>query len=277
MRHEVVGVIRPRAGVLEAAEDLSRQQAASDDTVAPVLVARDFLQDGVDVIVPERRSLAIRPPDRGLRIDRRVLRIETGQERFHLVVAEGVEDLGCDGDGSGRGLGIFRRIEFDEPGMALGVHGREARVSAGRFLADQDPFRRIRWLTDICAANELVVRERPGADAVREPARVGDLVDGVDVLRAQAARLVAGVDEQVVRQFEGLRALVRGCFRRILRLRCARDRIVGIETRALRRADGAKDANRTGRQSQERRMACTCRERCIQHESLPRRTRTTRR
>ena len=60
VRHEIVGVVRTRAGVLVAAENLAREQAAGDDAIGAVLVARDALENGVDVILREPRSLAVR-------------------------------------------------------------------------------------------------------------------------------------------------------------------------------------------------------------------------
>ena len=96
VRHDVVGIVGPRARVAEAAEDLAGQQAAGDDAVGAVRVPRDALEHRVDVVARERRSLAGRPPDRRLRIDLDVLRIERREIRLDLVVAERPEDLGRD-------------------------------------------------------------------------------------------------------------------------------------------------------------------------------------
>ena len=71
VRHDVVGIVGPRAGVAEAAENLARQHAAGGDPVGAVGVARGPLEHRVDVVARERRPLARRAPHGRLRIDRR--------------------------------------------------------------------------------------------------------------------------------------------------------------------------------------------------------------
>ena len=70
VRHEVVGIVGACAGVLEAAENLAGQQPAGDDAVGAVLVARDPLQDRVDVVLVNGVLLPFGRRIGGLRIDR---------------------------------------------------------------------------------------------------------------------------------------------------------------------------------------------------------------
>ena len=72
----------------------------------------------------------------------------------------------------------------------------------------------------------------PGADPVGEPARVGNFIDGVEVLRAAAGRLVAGLHEEVVDHLVQVPDFGDRGARRVLRLWLASDRVVAIETRA---------------------------------------------
>ena len=55
VRHEVVGIVGARALITEAAEDLAGNQPAGDDAIGAVRVARDALEDRVDVVLRERR------------------------------------------------------------------------------------------------------------------------------------------------------------------------------------------------------------------------------
>ena len=247
VRHHVVGIVGTGAGILEAAEDLAGQQAAGDDPICPIGIARDLLEDDVHVVAGERCPLAVRALHGRLRVDGGVLRIERRQERLDLVVAERPEDFRCDADGAGGGPGRPRRIELEEPGLTPRIGRGEAGMRACRLLADQHPFRRVWRRTDVRAARDFFRRDRPGADAIGEPARVGDFVDGVDVLCAQAARLVLRVDEQVVHQFVHLRLVVGRRFRGVPRFGLARDRIVGIETRRLGRSAGGEEADGASR------------------------------
>ena len=255
VRHEIVRIVRACAGVQVAAENLARDQAPRNDAVGAVLVARHSLEYDVEIVLDERRPLAVRAPNRGLRIDRRLLRIVRGEVRLHLVVAQRPEDLGGDRHGGGGAFRERRRIELEEPGLALPIHSREARVRAGGLFPDNDPLRRVRRRADVRAAGDLLGRDRRGADAVGEPARVGHLVDRVDVLRSQAARRVAGRDEQVVDQLVHLRLAVRRRFRGILRFGRASDRIVRVEPRTLRR--GARGEQCDGADRREEREAAS--------------------
>src|SRR5262245_19691696 len=93
VRNGVVGVVRTRAGIAEAPENLAGQQPARSHAVRAVLVPCDNLENGLEVVMRGRRALAVRSPDRGLRRNIDVLDIERRQERFHLVVTERPEEL----------------------------------------------------------------------------------------------------------------------------------------------------------------------------------------
>ena len=50
VRHDIVRIVGTRAEVLEAAENLARQQAAGDDAIGAIRIARDVLEDDVHVV-----------------------------------------------------------------------------------------------------------------------------------------------------------------------------------------------------------------------------------
>ena len=164
--------------------------------------------------------------------DLHLLRIEGRQERLDLVVAERPEEFRRHHDGGRGRLGVVRRVELEEPGLTVGVPGRDAGVAARGLLPDDDPARRIRRGPDVGTTDNLVDRERSRPDAVGEPARVRELVDGVDVLRAPARGLASGQREEVVGQLVHQVDLRQCRAPGILRLGLAKDGIVAIKTRA---------------------------------------------
>ena len=169
------------------------------------------------------------------------------QERLDLVVAERPEDLRGDGDGARRAFRVVRRIELEKPRLALRVPCREARMHASGLLARENPPRRIGRRADVGAARHLLGRDRGRSNPVGEPVRIRHLVDGVDVLRTHARRLVIRRDEQVVGHLVDRLDVMVDNSGRILRIRLTRDRIVAEEALTLCRC-GAAPGPHTPRQ-----------------------------
>src|SRR5206468_6433161 len=96
VRDDVVGIVGTRAFVQEAPQDLAGYQPAGDDAIGPIRVPGDAFEYRVDIVVREPGPGAGGATDRRLGIDIHALRIERGQERFYLVVAQRPEDLGRD-------------------------------------------------------------------------------------------------------------------------------------------------------------------------------------
>ncbi len=113
VRDDVVGIVGARAVEQKVAEDLAGNQAAGDDAVGAVRIAGGGFEDRVEIVPREWRLLAGRPLHLGRRIDRRQLRIERGDERFHLVVAERPEELRRDRHRGGRAF----RLVFGSSSM----------------------------------------------------------------------------------------------------------------------------------------------------------------
>ena len=149
----------------------------------------------VDVVARERRALAVGTTKRRFRIDLHPLRIERREVRLDLVVAERPEELRRHHRRRPWPPRVVRRVELEEPGFTFGVLGRDAGVDARCLSPDRSPSATDPAARRRGAADNLVDRERPRADAVGEPARIRDFVDGVDVLRAHAGRLVAAATQ----------------------------------------------------------------------------------
>ena len=240
VRHEVVGIVGTRAGVEEAAENLAGNQPAGDDAIGAVRrCARRVSRMAFMSSLRERRSLAGRPADRGLRDRSR----RASDRRWSGTIRPGcsraprrsssrpatapVAPSGNSGGSNSRNQVSPLASLAVKPGCAPAVFSLISTQCDGSGGAPT-----------IRAAHDLVGGDRRRADPVGEPARVRHLVDRVDVLRARAGRLVAGGDEQVVRHLVQLTDARRAAPSSVLRLRLARDRIVRIEARPLRR-DGA--------------------------------------
>ena len=188
----IVGIVGACAGVLIAAENLAGQQPAGDHAIGAVLVARDPLEDGVDVVLVERRSLAVRTADRRLRVDRCVLRDRR---------SSGTIPPGCSRaprKSSSRSRPLPWRLPRNTADRTGGTTSRPWRRSAVKpgwapevFSLISTHFDGSGGVPTLGRAMSSSLRDWPGADPVRKPARVRHLVDGVDVLRAQPARLVS--------------------------------------------------------------------------------------
>ena len=158
--------------------------------------------------------------------------IQLGEVHLDRVVPERVIERGADDLGARRHLGIRGRIEFDLIEMTGRIRHAEARLQAGRLASADLPAVERDRLEPIGPADELGRRERPAADSIDEPARVGHLVDRVDVLRPNVvpySRLRERVDDEVV----AVRILDRRNLRCVQRhVVVDRNRIVGIKRRA---------------------------------------------
>ena len=170
---------------------------------------------------------------------------------LHLVVAKRPEDPAGDGNRARRAFGVIRRIELQEPRLALRVPCREAGVHTGRFLARENPLRRIRRRAHVGTARHLLGCDRGRPNPVGEPVRVRHLVDRVDVLRPHARRLVIRRDEQVVGHLVNRLDVVQRSGGRVLRIRLTRDGIVAVEALTLCRCGAAQGDTRDGNQKRQ--------------------------
>ena len=186
-------------------------------------------QDLVEVAALHRAPLARRRRDRRRGRDDELVRPHRDQMVLGLPVAERPEDLVRDQDRPRRRLGHPFGVEGHEPGLLLPVLHREPGREACRFRPAHRPRARDGAGPDQRTADRFVDRHRTRADPVGEPARVRQLVDRVQVLRAHVRRRVARPREQVERQVEEQIDVPRLHLRRVLRLRIARQRVVVIE------------------------------------------------
>ena len=126
-----------------------------------------------------------------------------------------------------------RRIELDLPEVLLGILDAIAGLSALGLAGDDRPVLDVRPGAAIGATHQCLARQPLPADAVGEPARVGHLVERVDVERRSIDAL-AGRHERVLDE------VVDVAGRDLLRLRRVEgavvvdpDRIVRIEARSV--------------------------------------------
>jgi hypothetical protein len=244
VRKDVVRIVRTRAGVTELAERGAGQLLAGDDPVAAVGVAGGLFQDRIDV---SRPHVALPPGlvlDERAGADRERLAAHRGQIVFRHEVAERVEELRRDDLGGARHLRLRRGIELDEIRVARPVADRQARRDPFEFSRDDRPAAGRRPGAGIRSPGRVRCRPARGAGAIHEPARIGHLVEGVHVHRADRC-LVAPVQKRVLEQVELAAGRDRPRARRILRFGIARDRIVAVELRRARAA-GVREHQRRG-------------------------------
>jgi hypothetical protein len=173
------------------------------------------------------------------------------QEQFDLVIAKRPEHAAGDGNSARRAFVVIRRIELQEPRLALRVPCGESGMHAGGFLTGENPFRRIRRRAHVGTARHLLGCDRGRPNPVGKPVRVRHFVDRVDVLRPLARRLVIRRDEQVVGHLVNRLDVVICRSRRILRIRLTRDGIVSEEALALGRCIAAKGHTRDDNQKRQ--------------------------
>ncbi len=180
-----------------------------------------------------------------------LLRIDAGDEGFDLVVAQRPEEPRRDGDRGGRRLRVALRIEAEEPDAALAVFGGEPRREARGLRADQRPAAGRRRCIGDLSFDDLLDSQVVRVDPVREPARIRNLVDRVDILRAHVRRRVAPLREHVQEQIRDQIDVPRRDFRGVGGLGLARQRIVAVELRAGA-ADGERGERRHRKHDDER-------------------------
>ena len=127
-------------------------------------------------------------------------RVDRREERLDLVVAERPEDPGW------RSPARRWRLRGSTADRTRGTRSRRWRPRAVNPGAKPDDFSRMTVQRSAAGGgprlgprSDLVHRQRARADAVGEPARVGHLVDRVDVLRARVRRLAPAVTNRLIR------------------------------------------------------------------------------
>ena len=231
VRNDIVRIVGARAGVAKASKDFTSQTASSDDAIGAVGIWLRAIEQILEILPDEGRSLTRGTPDHGLRIELDSPGIDSGDERLHLVVTKRPEDLGRHFDSTGGRFVTVLVVELDEPRVAVGILGRKAGFGASLLLGHDQPSLGCRRAIDIGTAREILGTKGHAADAIGKPAGVRNFVHGIDVERARVRRLVMRHGEQVHRDLiheadvRGLRA------RRIAALRLALQRIVRIELR----------------------------------------------
>ena len=241
MRNDVVRIVWTRPLVSERPEDLAAQLAGCGGFIRAISVPGRALEHRGEIAVGERGPLAVRATHGRLGINLDSTRIDLGQEGLDLVVAERPEQLVRDDHRAGRALRVRGRVERDEPGLAAGVESSEPRGEPRRLLANDHPFLRCWRRPDVGSADDIVDGHRAASNSIREPARVGHLVDSIDVARAFVRRRALLGHEyvvgQVVREADvrGLRA------GGVLGVRLRRDRVIAEEPGRLGRHRGARE------------------------------------
>ena len=127
-------------------------------------------------------------------------------------------------------------VELEKPDLAGGIPDREAGRHAVALRRDDRPCPRCGTRRGVGADRDVRCRHRPVSDSIREPARVGDLVNGVHVLGADVGTLRSG--QHVVGQVDDQVDLERLHRRSVLRIVLDPDRVVVIEPR---RRSGRED------------------------------------
>ena len=255
VRDDVVGVVGPRAFVLEAFERRAFERGADDHAVGPVLVAVGTGQLLVDVGGPHRAAVPVGQTDRGVLADDQVFAAQASDLGLRHVVAERVEQPRHHRLGAGAQFRLTGRVELEEIAVAADVGDRESRGDAVRLAAD-GPGAGLRPRIVAGPAEHLVGGERAGADAVGEPARVRYLVDRIDALGAAHGRK-PGPSEEIDHRVVGERDFTRRHLRGILRVRRPGDGIVVEEPGggALRRG---RHQRRAGDEERNERASRQC-------------------
>ena len=235
VRHDVVGIVRARAVVAEAANRAPRQAARRDGAIAAVRAPVRPREDGVEIVARHRACPPRLRSERGRPGNVDLVAAHRDEMVLDLPVAERPENLVGDEDGGGRRLGEAGRVKRDEPQLAAGVaHGEPGRKP--RLLGRHDhPAPRRRPAAALGPDGGFVDCHRPRHDAVGEPARVRHLVDGVHVAGAHVERLVAGASEQVYREIDQQLDIPLCNSRSVLRLRFPLQRVVVVKAAIGRR------------------------------------------
>jgi hypothetical protein len=238
----VVRIVGPSAAVAKAPERPPFGEPAHDRAKMPVWHPRRPREHEVEVDRRERPALAGGGVAHGrLRRDPHQGGVELGEVDIDDVVPERVIQGRADDLGAAGHLRVRRRIELDLPGMAVRGGDTIARLNAFALAGRDRPVLNVDAVDAVGAANDLRHAHRLPTDAVDEPARIGHLVDGVDVHRRRVAPL-ARLEERVAREVEEI-ALVD--------LR----RAAGVERAVIVRPDGiVGKVDGTGRLSRGKRQ-----------------------
>ncbi len=172
-------------------------------------------------------------PDRRLVVDDDIFGADGREVALDLVVAECPEEACRNGD-SGRGRDrVVTPVEVQEPDGSLFIADREPGRHPRALPPDHRPASRGGTVRGVGSLLELLRRDRPGVDAVREPAGVRHLVYRVDVLRPDVRRRIPRPAEEVLEEI-GRQADV-PCLdlRGVLGLGLALERVVREELRLL--------------------------------------------
>lgn len=130
---------------------------------------------------------------------------------------------------AGRHRPMARRIELQEPPRARRVPDRESRRDAVALGGRDRPRAWNGTAGGVRSRRDVRGRQRPPAGAVGEPARIGHLVDRVQVLRAHTQRRIAQLAEQVEQQIGDQIDLPGRDLRGVLRIGHAPQRVVNEE------------------------------------------------
>jgi hypothetical protein len=244
VRHHIVWIVGHCPVVSERAENRAADCFARNDTVTAIVLARGPCEKVVEVGLRHPTSSS------GALADLRFGQIDhVAGERDDVVlgyvVAERVKDFGRDDFGAGPELGIFGLVHLDEVQLACRVSDSESGSRSGGVTNEEAPASRCRTIRLIRPTTQLVEGQRLGPDPVGEPARVGDLVDRVDV----AGSLIVPFARLQERVFDKIEPLTRrsrcdlGC---VSGFRKDGQRIVRIE-RGLRRVAGDCQNSHEGR------------------------------
>ena len=183
-------------------------------------------------------ALARRDLDEGGIGDRQFAWCDVNEIILDLPVAQGPEDLVGHEDCAGRGLREPVRVERDEPRLPLRVvHGESGRKPG--FLGSRHRPRSRRWaVAGQRASHHIGGRQFVDANAVREPARIGHFIDGIDVARLHDRCSRTGIGEEVLAEIPQQIEFPLLDLRRILRVGLTLKRIVAVELD--RRAAGCR-------------------------------------
>ena len=124
------------------------------------------------------------------------------------VVAEGMIEGGANHFGAAGHLRVARRIELHLIQTSIGRDDAIAGGDPAALAFDDRPALDVGRVPGVGAADDLVDRHRPPADAIGEPGGVRDFVQRVDVGRADRP-VVAGLDERVLGEVVAVAAIDR--------------------------------------------------------------------
>ena len=285
MGHDIVGIIRTRAVIAEVSYGRSRCETADKDAITAIVLPCRTLEHAVEIVPPERAAFAIQriAYRRLVRDDERVL-VDLSQVHVDDVVAQRVIEGCADHLDTRRQFRVRGGIDLDLIELTLRIRHAKPRLYAAAFPGRHDPSLERDAIQTIRAPHDLFEAHPGTTDAIGKPARIRNLVDGVDVERTHVSpltRIAKRVDEKVVAvsvfddtYFGGVqRAIVIGP-QRIVRVESwtRGSQVAGAErdqhdaardcrapkTRRQRRCRGACHHGSRTQRPRERRRHCLC-------------------